>query len=186
MRAAPSSDPTISSWTEKGESTSPTPVPVPPRVRPLEQPSLVFYLSPSGNLLLLDDQMRRPNGIQLSPDGETLYIVDTMREDIIAYDVQPDGTVRNPRVFAKLRETTEDYSGGDGAAVDDEGRLYATSIIGVQVFGPAGDHLGTIRVPDQPTNVAFAGPERRTLYMTTGGGVYRVRTLTPGVLSRAK
>ena len=153
---------------------------------PLAQPSLVLYLSPSGEIHLVDDQMRRPNGVQLSPDEQTLYIVDTLGEDIIAYNVQPGGTLQNRRTFARLEGATEHYSGGDGVAIDNEGRLYVTSRIGIQVFRSDGEHLGTIATPRQPTNVAFAGPDRRTLYLTTQAGVYKVRTLTPGVLSRAK
>jgi gluconolactonase len=153
---------------------------------PLAQPSLVFHLSPSGDLRLIDDRMRRPNGVQLSPDERTLYIVDTLTDEIVAYDVEPDGTARNRRVFARLREAIPHYSGGDGMAVDAEGRLYVTSRVGLQVFGPGGEHLGTVTIPSQPTNLAFAAPDKKTLFMTTQSGVYKVRTLTPGVARLGK
>ena len=152
----------------------------------LSEPSNVYYLRPDGRLVLLDNRMRRPNGIQLSPDGWTLYVADTILEDIIAFDVQADGSVANGRVFAKYVGTGVEGSGGDGLAMDAEGRLYAASINGVQVFSPRGEHLGTITLPRQPQNVAFAGPGRAYLYVVGRGGVYRVKTQTEGVRTRVK
>jgi gluconolactonase len=148
--------------------------------------SHVYYVRPDGTVVLLDNRMRRPNGIQLSPDGRTLYVADTILETIIAFDVQPDGSVANGRVFATYQGTGPEGSGGDGMAVDAEGRLYSASINGVQVFSPRGEHLGTITLPRQPQNVAFAGPGRSYLYVVGRGGVYRVKTLTEGVKGRAK
>lgn len=165
--------------------TDPAPRPERPGDR-LSRPSSVYYLRPDGRLILLDNRMRRPNGIQLSPDGWTLYVADTILEDIIAFDVQTDGSVTNGRVFAKYEGTGPEGSGGDGMAMDAEGRLYATSIVGVQVFSPRGEHLGTIPTPRQPQNVAFGGPDRSYLYIVGRGGVYRVKTRTEGVKTRAK
>lgn len=149
-------------------------------------PSNVYYLRPDGTVVLLDNRMRRPNGIQLSPDGWTLYVADTILEDIIAFDVQTDGSVAHGRVFAKYNGTGPEGSGGDGMAMDAEGRLFAASINGVQVFSPRGEHLGTIPTPRQAQNVAFAGPGRSYLYVVGRGGVYRIKTQTEGVRTRAK
>jgi len=163
------------------------PAPRPPAGQPLSKPSHVFYLTPGGELRLLDAAMLRPNGIQLSPDGRTLYVLDTLGEDIIAFDVLADGGVTRRRVFGKLHGFTPDGgSGADGAAVDREGRLYATSNLGVQVFSSAGEHLGTIPTTRWAQNVAFVGPDRVDLYIVGEGAVYRVRTLTRGVETRAK
>ena len=90
---------------------------------------------------------------------------------VIAFDVQPDGSVRNERNFARLAGIAMTNrgvrSGADGIAVDEAGRLYVTSTIGVQVFSPDGKHLGTIPIgnPDGPQNIAFAGPDKKTLYV---------------------
>jgi gluconolactonase len=165
--------------------TDPAPRPEKPGDR-LSTASSVYYVRPDGRVLLLDNRMRRPNGIQLSPDGWTLYVADTILEDIIAFDVQPDGSVANGRKFATYQGTGPEGSGGDGMAVDAEGRLYAASINGVQVFNPRGEHLGTIVLPRQPQNVAFGGPGRSYLYVVGRGGIYRVKTLTEGVNTRAK
>lgn len=166
--------------------TDPAPRPAAPGGA-LSTPSHVYYLRPDGRLVLLDDRMRRPNGIQLSPDGWTLYVADTILEDIIAFDVLTDGSVANGRVFAKIRDVDPEVgSGADGMAMDAEGRLYSTSSTGVQVFDPRGEHLGTIPIPRRAQNVAFAGPDRSWLYVVGSGGVYRVRTRTRGVEGRAK
>jgi gluconolactonase len=152
----------------------------------LSTPSNVYYLRADGRLVLLDNRMRRPNGIQLSPDGWTLYVADTILEDIIAFDVQTDGSVGNGRVFAKYNGTGVAGSGGDGLAMDADGRLFSASINGVQVFSPRGEYLGTIPTPRQSQNLAFAGPGRSYLYIVGRGGVYRVKTQTEGVRGRAK
>lgn len=166
--------------------TDPAPRPADPGGA-LETPSHVYYLRPDGRLVLLDDRMRRPNGIQLSPDGWTLYVADTILEDIIAFDVMADGSVANGRVFAKIRDVDPAVgSGADGMAMDADGRLYSTSSTGVQVFDPRGEHLGTIPIPRRAQNVAFAGPDRSWLYVVGAGGVYRVQTRTRGVEGRAK
>lgn len=165
--------------------TDPAPRPEKPGDR-LSTLSNVYYIRPDGRVILLDNRMRRPNGIQLSPDGKTLYVADTILETIIAFDLQPDGSVQNGRVWATYQGTGPDGSGGDGLAVDAEGRLFAASINGVQVFSPRGEYLGTLTLPRQPQNLAFGGQGRSWLYVVGRGGAYRVKTLTEGVKTRAK
>ncbi|HUP94818.1 MAG TPA: SMP-30/gluconolactonase/LRE family protein, partial [Burkholderiales bacterium] len=130
---------------------------------------------------VVDDSIVRPNGVMLSPDGRVLYVADTVGHDVIAFDIGPDGSLARRRAFARLRgiPANED-SGGDGLAVDRYGRLYVTSVPGVQVFDRHGEYLGTIAVPRRPTNVAFSGPGKSILYFTAREGLYRVRTLTQG------
>ena len=144
------------------------------RAPPVNRKSLVFYVRPDGGVISVNDTIR-PNGVQLSPDEKVLYA--TNRDEIVAFDVQPDGTLRNQRRFVMSR--------GDGLAMDSEGRLYAAAQ-GVQVFSPDGKHLGTIPTGAGPSNMAFAGPDKRTLYMVGGGAVYKVRTIAQGITSRAK
>jgi gluconolactonase len=95
--------------------------------------------------------------------------------------VQPDGSLRNRRAYAKTRDIPPGKdSGGDGIALDRDGRLYVTAITGVQVFDKSGNYLGNIVVPKKPTNVAFSGPGKRTLYITAQEGLYRIQTLVQG------
>ena len=127
----------------------------------------VYYVGPTGSVVMVADDIPRPNGIILSPDEKTLYVANTLGAFVIAFDVQPDGSVRNARNFARLAGVSMTNrgvrSGADGLAVDEAGRLYVTSTIGVQVFAPDGRHLGTIPIgnPDGPQNLAFAGPDKK-------------------------
>ena len=106
------------------------------------------------------------------------------------FDVQPDGRVTRKREFVKLHEPETDPLGprsrADGMALDSSGRLYVATVAGIQVIDPRGQHLGTIRVPTRARNVAFAGPNRRTLYITAVESLYRVQMLSEGPAWRAK
>jgi gluconolactonase len=155
-----------------------------PGPRPLEPGRIcyVYYLPPEAKQpTVIDDKITRPNGLTLTADGKTLIVDDTVGSIVYAYDVQPDGSVKNKRTFAQLRDIPEGKeSGADGMALDREGRLYVTTLPGVQVFDAGGQHLGTIKVPRQPANAAFAGPDKRTLYITAREGLYRLKMLAQG------
>ena len=153
-----------------------------PRPIPKGRKHHVYYLPPSASqAIIVDDTMSRPNGLTLTLDGRTLIVADTVDAELYAWDVQPDGTLRNRRVFMRLRDIPEGKdSGGDGMAIDAEGRFYVTAITGVQVFDRNGQYLGNIPVPKKPTNVAFAGPRKSVLYITAQEGLYRIPTLTQG------
>ena len=157
--------------------TDPGPRPVVPG-----RTAYVYYL-PVGakEPVVLDDQIARPNGVMLTRDGKTLIVNDTLGPTVYAYDVLPDGGVKNKRTFAQLLDIPEGKeSGADGMALDREDRLYVTTVAGVQVFDAAGKHLGTIKVPRQPANVGFAGPGKRVLYITAREGLYRINMLAQG------
>ena len=151
----------------------------------------VYYLNGAGGLIRVADDIDGANGITLSPDERTLYV--TNREaGILAYDVAPDGTIRNRRPFVKPE------GGEDGMAVDAAGRLYVAGEAGVQVFSPQGQFLGLIPVPRPTTTLAFAGPDKKTLYVIGRGNdlpggdsgdarsMYRISMLAEGFKGRAK
>lgn len=151
----------------------------------------VFYISPSGELKQLANDIERPNGIQLSKDEKVLYVANTLGEHILAYDIAADGSIANRRNFAKLAgwKQGEDKawsSGADGLALDDEGRLYVASNAGVEIFDAAGAALGVIEIPNKPQNLAFAGKDKKTLYVVGRGAVYKIPLLAAGIGSRAK
>ena len=170
----------------------------------------VLYARPGASVVkVFSHPTERINGVTLSPDEKTLYVATQSREakvklsvadlpkeggeHIWAFDVQPDGTLKNHRNFAKYQIVTERPNntpdvrfGGDGLAVDAEGRLYAATAAGIQVFTPQGKHLGTIPVSRNPNNLAFAGPDKKTLYIVARGAVYRVPMLAQGYKGRAK
>jgi gluconolactonase len=142
----------------------------------------VYYLPPGAKEpLIIDDKVARPNGLTLSTDGKTLIVDDTIGNTVFAYDVQADGTVANKRPFTELRDIPGGQeSGADGLALDREGRIYITTVKGVQVFDRGGQYLGTIALARQPANVAFAGADKRSLYITAREGLYRLRMLAQG------
>ena len=172
--------------------TDPAPFAFAGQPEPTEKPpGFVYYLTPKGNLTLIDDQITRPNGISLSFDGKILFVADTDTENLWAFDVQPDGTAKNRRSFVKLhdpqpRPDGTRRSGADGMAIDTESRLYVTTSSGVQVIDRRGQYLGTIRVPKNPSNLAFGGPDRRTLYITGRDSLFSVKVLSQGPSDRAK
>ena len=123
-----------------------------------------FYVSPSGQVSNVGENLRT-NGINLSPDEKTLYI--TNGPTVAAFDVQPDGSVKNQREFGKL----EGGGNGDGMAIDSTGRLYVTTNAGVQVLSPQGKYLGIIPTPRNAISAAFTGPGKKTLYVAMIGAV---------------
>lgn len=132
-----------------------------------------------GQVTLVDDTLREPNGIALSPDGRTLYVGAFSENRIYAYAVRADGSTGERRVLASI-------AGPDGVTVDCAGNLYWVSHTEgrVHVFSPAGGELGTISAGRQATNAAFGGPDRRTLYITSGStgdyGLYSIPLAVPG------
>jgi gluconolactonase len=142
----------------------------------------VYYL-PKGSRqpIVVDDSVTRPNGVALSNNGRILYVADTVGTVEFAYDVQPDGSLKNKRPFAGLHDIKPGQEGfGDGIAVDREDRLYVSSLTGIQVFDRGGKYLGTIEVPRQPSNMAFAGPDKKVLYITARKALYRLQMLSQG------
>jgi gluconolactonase len=94
---------------------------------------------------------------------------------MMAYPVESPGKLGAGRVFCTLQgKDGKKGTGGDGCTIDAKGNLYVTSQIGVQVFDPAGKFLGSIAFPEQPANVAFGGPNRKTLYVTARTSLYTV------------
>jgi gluconolactonase len=157
-------------------------------------PHAVYYVTPGGKTIQVADGFVRPNGIQLSPDDRVLYVNDTEDEHLVAFDVQTDGTLRNRRNFFKYQRVQKTpqgiLSGADGLAIDSEGRIYNALNGGVDVYSPQGQLLGTIPVGTPggrgPQNLAFAGRDKRTLYIVGRGAIFKVQTLAQGYLGRVK
>jgi len=132
----------------------------------------VYRLDPDGTLTLLTREFSRPNGIVLSPDESILYVNDTEETLVRAYDVADDGSLANARLFA--RPEGDGAGAADGMKVDVRGNLYTTGPGGIWVYAPDGELLDRISVPVGPTNLAFGGPDRTTLYITAREKVYRI------------
>lgn len=121
--------------------------------------------------VLVEGSLYRPNGVALSPDERTLYVGSSGNE-IWQYDVAADGSLENRRKFA-------DTGPSDGMTVDCAGNLYVTSGT-VEVFAADGQKLGDITLEGNPSNVAFGGAERKTLYITAGSRLYAIELNVPG------
>lgn len=144
----------------------------------MRPPQSVFRLSPDGKTLTrVVDDLRQPNGIIGPADGKTLYVADIGAGKTYVYDIGPNGALTNRRLFCSM--------GSDGMTIDSEGNVYLTGP-GVVVFDRSGKEIERIAVPDEnwTANVCFGGPDRKTLFITAGTGLYAIRTRTHGVGSQ--
>ena len=164
------------------------PAPPVPSIAPAKP--AVYRISAKGELKRLAADIERPNGIQLSPDEKVLYVANTLGEHLLAYDLAPDGTLGPRRNFARLdgwqKTETGSSSGADGLAVDEAGRVYVVTNKGIEVFSSQGEALGIIALPKKAQNLAFAGADKKTLYVVGRGAAYRLPVLTAGYAGRAK
>jgi gluconolactonase len=134
----------------------------------------VYLRKPTGEVVLIDGGLDKPNGVTLSPDETRLY-VGSSSGVVQWYPVLSDGSVGKREALAEVKEP-------DGMAVDCAGRLYVASHAPgeVVVLSPEGKTLSVIKVAPRATNVAFGGPDHKTLLITAGTGVYSVHSDMPG------
>jgi len=144
-----------------------------------EQPvNGVYRILTDGTLELLVDDFDRPNGLAFSPDESILYIDDSPRRHVRAFDVRPDGTLANSRILADMDHPQP--GSPDGMKIDEEGHLYVTGATGVWVFEPNGELLGVVVTPERPANCAWGDDDRKSLYITAQTSLYRVRMKVAG------
>jgi gluconolactonase len=147
--------------------------------RPAEQQvEAVYCIEPGGAVVRVIDDMAKPNGIYVSPDGAWLYVADSVDLTVRAYRVQEDGTCAGGRVLGELKAPEEGVP--DGMTLDSEGRIYCAGSGGIWVFSPQGELVGRIPVPEPPANCTFGGDELSTLYITARTSVYRIETRVTG------
>lgn len=132
----------------------------------------VYYVAPGGTVSRVDGDYKQSNGLVGTPDGKTLYVADIGANKTYAYDIQPDGTLKNRRLFCE--------AGSDGMTLDAAGNVYLTGR-GVTVFDKGGKKVVTIPIPEPWTaNVCFGGTDMQTLFITAGKGLYAVRMRVKG------
>jgi len=133
----------------------------------------VYYIREPGKVARVVESLPRPNGIILSPDEKTLYVVPSRSAKVMAYRIDEPGKLGKGREFFRLLQPEgRKDTGGDGLTVDTKGRLYITSQLGIQVVSPKGKHLRTLKFPEKPSNVTFGGKDLKTLYVTARTSVY--------------
>jgi sugar lactone lactonase YvrE len=135
----------------------------------------VFRIGTSGNIQVLDSMtFDKPNGICFSPDESKLYVNESPRRIIYVWDVVDDSIITNRRVFFTIPGRDYiDYA--DGMKADMEGNLYCTGPGGVWVISPDGVCIDTILVPSNPSNCNWGDEDGKTLYITAGSSLYRIR-----------
>ena len=139
----------------------------------------VYRLDDKGNLRLLTKELMQPNGLAFSPDGKHFYVDDDDKRNIHVYDVAPDGSLTNGRIFGE--ELGGKHEGvPDGIKVDKDGNLFVTGPKGIWVWDAKGNHLGTIAMPEQPANLTWGDNDYKTLYVTATTSVYRLKMKTQG------
>ena len=139
----------------------------------------VYRLSPDGQTLtLLVDDFDRPNGLCFSPDESILYIDDTERMHVRAFDVQSDGTIANGRIFA---EEEGEGSAPDGMKIDVHGNVYLTGPGGIWIFDTSGQHLGVLQIPERAANLGWGGDDWSTLFITASTSVYSIQCKVSGI-----
>lgn len=139
----------------------------------------VYRLDEHGQVRLLTRDLTQPNGLAFSPDGKHFYVDDSAQHNIQVYDVNPDGSFTNGRIFGT--EAGERHEGvPDGMRVDTLGNLYVTGPKGIWVWDSEGHHLGTIEMPEQPANLTWGDRDYTTLYITATSSVYKLRTKARG------
>jgi gluconolactonase len=136
-------------------------------------PEAVYYLSPDAKKLIrVADDLKKPNGIIGTPDDKILYIADIGTGKTYAYDIRPEGTLANKKLFCSL--------GSDGMTIDQRGNVYLTGR-GVTVFDKTGKQIEHIDVPEPWTaNVCFGGKDRQTLFITASKGLYAIHMNVKG------
>jgi gluconolactonase len=139
----------------------------------------VYRLDDKGSVRLLTKDLSQSNGLAFSPDGKHFYVDDSEQRNIRMYDVAPDGSLSNGRIFGEEPGGPNDGV-PDGIKVDRDGNLFVTGPKGIWVWDAQGHHLGTIEMPEQPANLTWGDSDYKTLYITATTSVYRLRSRTRG------
>jgi len=133
----------------------------------------VFQITRQGRSRVAARDGKRPNGVALAGNQQALYVADSGARNIRVYQVAPDGSLRDGRVFAELSGAP------DGLKTDEAGRVWAAAPDGIWVFDKSGRHIGTVAIPEQPSNCNW-GPGFRNLFVTARSSVYRLQAAANG------
>jgi len=147
-----------------------------------ELPFSGVYMVKDGQVVLLTKELTGPNGIAFSPDEKYLYVDDwdLKHRVLMRYEVNPDGTIANGKVFYDFTRETEPVA-LDGIKVDQAGNVFVSAPGGVWILSPGGKALGRIVPPEHDANLAFGEADGKSLFLTASTGLYRIRVNIPGV-----
>jgi gluconolactonase len=140
--------------------------------------SALYQLTRKGELRVASRDCERPNGVALAPNQQKLYLADSSRRNAWVYDIAADGSLKNGRVFADMSNGGRGVP--DGLKTDEGGNVWVAGPGGVWVFNAQGQHLGTVPLPEGPSNCCW-GEQFRDLYVTARVSLYRITTKVNGV-----
>jgi gluconolactonase len=140
----------------------------------------VFRITPAGKIDAVVKDLALPNGLAFSPDEKLLYVANSADKRWSVYDVQPDGTLANGRIFFDAGKETG-AGVPDGMKVDTAGNVWAAGPGGILVISPRAKLLGVITFPEVQANCAWGDADGKTLYVTASTGLYRIRTNIAGI-----
>lgn len=140
-----------------------------------EKNGKLYMVSKTGEKVLLDDGLRFPNGLTISPDGTQVYVTESATHWVWAYQVQPDGKLAYKQKYGWLHvPDAEDNAWSDGLKCDKQGRIYVATRLGIQVLDQTGRVNAILPVPSgQSSNLCFGGKNFDILYVTSNDKVYR-------------
>ena len=147
-----------------------------------ELPFSGVYMVKDSHVTLLTKELSGPNGIAFSPDERYLYVDnwDLKRKVLMRYEVNPDGTIANGKVFHDFTRNPEPVA-LDGIKVDEQGDVYVSAPGGIWIFSPSGKALGHIVPPEHDANFTFGDTDGKSLYLTASTGLYRLRVNVAGI-----
>jgi sugar lactone lactonase YvrE/enterochelin esterase-like enzyme len=149
----------------------------------IHQPGKIYLIRPNGEKIVVDEGLKFPNGITLTPDQQQLYVTESTSHAVWIYQVQPDGKLIYKQKYGWLHTNEFDnyVSGSDGLKCDREGRVYVTTRMGIQILDQIGKVQAIIPVPvGNASNLCFGGPNFDILYVTAGNKVYRRKLKAQG------
>lgn len=136
----------------------------------------LYRIDPTdGEVHFIDSDFDQPNGLCFSPDESLLYVDDSERGLVRVFDVHPDGSLSEPRLFF-AGMLTDSRSDGipDGMKCDQLGNIYSTGPHGIWIINPDGEQLGLIRVPEVAANLNWGGADWQSLFITATTSLYRI------------
>ena len=146
--------------------------------------SAVYCLKSDGTTRRIIENLKTPNGVEVSNDGKTLYVSDSFEKRIYSYPILSDGSVNQGEVKIFFDPATDNMNDPDGMCADIEGNLYFAMRGGIWVVSPEGKSLGLIPVPEFSSNVTFGGADGKTLYITCDKKVYSLSMKVKGAQFR--
>jgi gluconolactonase len=139
----------------------------------------VYRVPPTGGgpqLVVGRDVFEQPNGLCFSPDEKRLYVDDTAKALIRAFDVAADGSLSGGDVFASGLRSEDERGAPDGMKCDERGDVWVTGPGGIWVYSPAGALIGKIKTPEPAANLGWGGPDFHTLFIAATTSIYALRT----------